>query len=43
MNYGVKSQVLNLETCRPAGTATRMMQTFEQDMLSLKLIRSEGR
>ena len=36
-------QALNVETCRLAGTTARLMQTFQQGMLALKQIRSEGR
>ena len=33
---------LNIETCRLAGTATRMMNTFQQGMLTLQRIRTGG-
>ena len=32
----------NIETCRLAGTATRMMNTFQQGMLTLQRIRTGG-
>ena len=33
---------LNIETCRLAGTATRMMNTFQQGMLTLQRVRTGG-
>jgi hypothetical protein len=33
---------LNIETCRLAGTVTRMMNTFQQGMLTLQRVRTGG-
>ena len=32
----------NIETCRLAGTATRLMNTFQQGMLTLQRVRTGG-
>jgi hypothetical protein len=36
-------QALNVETCRMAGAVSRMMQTFQQGMLTLQRVRSNGK
>ncbi len=35
-------QALNIETCRLAGTVTRMMNTYQQGLVTLQKLRTGG-